>query len=132
MKIDRSAVLTRLTHIIDQRSSNRVLTRVRVLLRGNEFYLIPLALVVGVLAGAIVTLMSDVAQIMHVMIFGIPIDVRLSANATVKPWVALTAPAIGASNSHFGFSVDFWGDCRRVGHCGGGAAAVREGAAAAL
>ncbi|MGA7806939.1 chloride channel protein, partial [Bradyrhizobium sp.] len=88
-------MLKRLTHIIDQRSSNRVLTRLRVLLRGNEFYLIPLALVVGVLAGAIVTLMSDVAQIMHVMIYGIPIDVRLSANAYVNPIVALIAPACG-------------------------------------
>jgi CIC family chloride channel protein len=85
----------RLTHIIDQRSSNRILTRLRVLLRGNEFYLIPLALVVGVVAGAIVTLMSDVAQFMHVMIFGIPIDVRLSANAYINPMIALLAPACG-------------------------------------
>jgi CIC family chloride channel protein len=64
-------------------------------LRSNEFYLIPLALVVGVVAGAVVTLMSEIAQIAHVLIFGIPIDVRLSANAYVNPMVALIAPALG-------------------------------------
>ena len=85
-------VLQRFTHIIDRSRSNRMLTRLRVLLRGNEFYLIPLALVVGVIAGAVVTLMSEIAQIAHVLIYGIPIDVRLSANAYVVPWVALTAP----------------------------------------
>jgi CIC family chloride channel protein len=88
-------VLQRFTHIIDRSRSNRMLTRLRVLLRGNEFYLIPLALVVGVIAGAVVTLMSEIAQIAHVLIYGIPIDVRLSANAYVVPWVALTAPAAG-------------------------------------
>src|SRR5215813_7477920 len=78
-----------------RRSSNRVLTALRALLRSNEFYLIPLALVVGVVAGAVVTLMSEIAQIAHVLIFGIPIDVRLSANAYVNPVVAFVAPALG-------------------------------------
>ena len=75
--------------------SNRALTALRALLRSNEFYLIPLALVIGVVAGAIVTLMSEIAQIAHVLIFGIPIDVRLSANAYVNPVIALVAPALG-------------------------------------
>src|SRR5215468_6414299 len=88
-------VLARLTHIMDRRGSNRVLTRLRALVRSNEFYLIPLALVVGIITGAIVTLMTEIAQIAHVLIYGIPIDVRLSANAFVNPWVALTAPAAG-------------------------------------
>ncbi len=78
-----------------RRSSNRVLTALRALLRSNEFYLIPLALVVGIVAGAVVTLMSEIAQIAHVLIFGIPIDVRLSANAYVNPIVAFVAPALG-------------------------------------
>src|SRR5690349_16161715 len=39
--------------------------------------------------------MSEIAQIAHVLIFGIPIDVRLSANAYVNPIVALIAPALG-------------------------------------
>src|ERR1700748_1403694 len=81
--------------IIDRGGSNRALTRLRVLLRSNQFYLIPLALVIGILTGAIVTLMSDAAQIAHVLIYGIPIDVRLSANAYVKPIVAFAAPALG-------------------------------------
>ncbi|HTC96668.1 MAG TPA: chloride channel protein [Bradyrhizobium sp.] len=89
-------MLSRLTNITQRRrSSNRVLTALRALLRSNEFYLIPLALVVGVVAGAVVTLMSEIAQIAHVLIFGIPIDVRLSANAYVNPVVAFAAPALG-------------------------------------
>ena len=89
-------MLSRITGIAGRRrASNRALTALRALLRSNEFYLIPLALVVGVVAGAIVTLMSEIAQIAHVLIFGIPIDVRLSANATVNPIVALVAPALG-------------------------------------
>jgi CIC family chloride channel protein len=39
--------------------------------------------------------MSQIAQIAHVLIYGIPIDVRLSANAYVNPVVALVAPALG-------------------------------------
>ncbi|WP_407176088.1 chloride channel protein [Bradyrhizobium sp. STM 3562] len=88
-------MLAQIAQIIDRKSSNRVLTRLRALLRSNEFYLIPLALVVGVVAGAIVTLMSEIAQIAHVLIYGIPIDVRLSANAWVNPATAMIAPAIG-------------------------------------
>ena len=88
-------VLSQIAQIIDRKSSNRALTRLRALLRSNEFYLIPLALVVGVVAGAIVTLMSEIAQIANVLIYGIPIDVRLSANARVIPWVAVVAPAAG-------------------------------------
>jgi chloride channel protein, CIC family len=88
-------VLSQLTRIIERRGSNKALTRLRALVRSNEFYLIPLALVVGVVAGAIVTLMSEIAQIAHVLIFGIPIDVRLSANAYVNPATALIAPALG-------------------------------------
>jgi chloride channel protein, CIC family len=78
-----------------RRASNRALTTLRALLRSNEFYLIPLALVVGIVAGAVVTLMSEIAQIAHVLIFGIPIDVRLSANAYVNPVTAFVAPAVG-------------------------------------
>jgi CIC family chloride channel protein len=88
-------VLSQLTQIVERRGSNKALTRLRALLRSNELYLIPLALVVGVVAGAVVTLMSELAQIAHVLIYGIPIDVRLSANAYVNPMTALIAPACG-------------------------------------
>ncbi|MGC2084857.1 MAG: chloride channel protein, partial [Bradyrhizobium sp.] len=73
-------MLSTLTHIIDRKGSNRLVIRLRALLRSNEFYLIPLSLVIGIIAGAIVTLMSEIAQIAHVLIYGIRIDVRLSAN----------------------------------------------------
>ena len=88
-------MLSQLTQIVERRGSNKALTRLRALLRSNELYLIPLALVVGVVAGAVVTLMSELAQIAHVLIYGIPIDVRLSANAYVNPMTALIAPATG-------------------------------------
>ncbi len=87
--------LFRLRGVIDRSGSDAVLTRLRVLLRSNEFYLIPLSLVIGVVTGAVVTLMSEIAQIAHVTIYGIPIDVRLSANAYVNPVTAILAPACG-------------------------------------
>ncbi|SDF60100.1 chloride channel protein, CIC family, partial [Bradyrhizobium brasilense] len=82
-------------HIVLRRATNKLLVRVRALLRRNEFYLIPLALLIGFMAGAIVTLMSEVAQIAHVLIYGIPVDVRLSAHDHINPWAALSAPAVG-------------------------------------
>ncbi|MBR0715039.1 chloride channel protein [Bradyrhizobium liaoningense] len=92
-------MFARIRHLVDRKgsnkASNRLLVRIRALLRSNEFYLIPLALVIGTLAGAVVTLMAEIAQIAHVLIFGIPVDVRLSANAVVSPWAALAAPALG-------------------------------------
>jgi CIC family chloride channel protein len=82
-------------HLTDHIRSKGVISVLRVLLRGNEFFLIPLALLLGAVVGGIVTLMSEIAQIAHVLIYGIPFDVRLSANAVVTPWVALVAPATG-------------------------------------
>jgi hypothetical protein len=57
--------------------------------------LIPVALVIGILVGCVVPLMSSVAQFAHVLIYGIPLDVRLSASTTVKSRVALVAPVAG-------------------------------------
>jgi chloride channel protein, CIC family len=69
--------------------------RLRTAVRGNEFFLIPVALVIGVVAGIAVTLMSQIAQLAHVLVYGIRIDLRLSANDVVNPWVAILAPAAG-------------------------------------
>ena len=88
-------MLSTLAHIIDRKGSNRVVVRLRALLRSNEFYLIPLALVIGIIAGATVTLISEIAQIAHMLIYGIPIDVRLSSKDWVNPVIALLAPACG-------------------------------------
>jgi len=85
----------RFRRMVDRSRSNAVLTRLRALLRSNEFYLIPLSLVLGIIAGAVVTLMSEIAQVMHMQIYGIPIDVRLSAKDYVNPVIALVAPATG-------------------------------------
>ncbi|WP_439409240.1 chloride channel protein [Bradyrhizobium sp. DASA03076] len=88
-------MFARIRYFVDGKGTNRTMVRLRALLRSNEFYLIPLALVIGTLAGAIVTLMAVIAQIAHVVIYGIPIDVRLSANAYINPWAAMIAPALG-------------------------------------
>src|SRR3954470_7169056 len=91
----RLPVLATLAHIIDRKGSNRVVVRLRALLRSNEFYLIPLALLIGIVTGAIVTLISEIAQIAHMLIYGIPIDVRLSSKDWVNPVIAVLAPACG-------------------------------------
>jgi hypothetical protein len=57
------------------------------MVRGNEFFLIPLACIIGVVAGLVVTVMSEMTQIAHTVIYGIPLDVRLSA--TVHPLLAV-------------------------------------------
>jgi CIC family chloride channel protein len=55
--------------------------------------LVIVAALVGVGAGALVTLMSFVSQLAHTLFFGIPLDHRLSAMDRVSPWAALTVPA---------------------------------------
>jgi chloride channel protein, CIC family len=69
--------------------------KLRAAIRGNEFFLIPVALVIGAFTGIAVTLMSQIAQLAHVLIYGIRIDVRLSANDVINPWVAIVALAAG-------------------------------------
>jgi len=69
--------------------------RLRALVRAYDIFLLPLALIIGVIAGSTVTLVSEIAQLAHVLIYGIPIDVRLSANASVNPLAAAIAPASG-------------------------------------
>lgn len=78
-----------------ERAVKTLVARVGALVRSNEAYLIPIAVIVGVFTGLVVTAMSEVAQLAHVHIYGIRIDVRLSANETVAPLAALTAPAFG-------------------------------------
>lgn len=75
-----------------------IITRLKIWLRarvrGSEFFLIPVAIAVGVIAGALVTAMSDLAQLAHMVIYGIPLDLRLSATDAVNPFVA--AASLGA------------------------------------
>ena len=67
----------------------------RALVRRSEVWLVVCAVIVGVMAGALVVLMSRISQLAHVLIFGIPLDQHLSASAVVTPAVALTAPVLG-------------------------------------
>jgi CIC family chloride channel protein len=93
--MDTPAVLQRIRRTTDLKPKSRILVRLRALLRSNEIYLVPIAVLVGIAIGVTVTLMSGIAQIAHVVIYGIPIDVRLSANAHVNPAIAMIAPAVG-------------------------------------
>jgi CIC family chloride channel protein len=67
----------------------------RAKVRANEFFLVFLAVVLGVGSGFVVTLMSELAQLAHVLIYGIRIDVRLSANDVINPWVAGVSLSVG-------------------------------------
>jgi CIC family chloride channel protein len=88
-------VLLSVWHQLSDVDTRKAWEKFRLLARSSEFFLIPLALATGVTAGGAVTLMSEIAQIAHVVIYGIAIDVRLSANATVNPVIALAAPMLG-------------------------------------
>jgi CIC family chloride channel protein len=68
---------------------------IRTLIRSNDFFLIPVAVAIGLFSGVVVTGMSEAAQLAHVFIYGIRVDVRLSANDSIAPLVAMTAPALG-------------------------------------
>src|ERR1700759_3028570 len=81
--------------ITSNKTVKRVGAVIRAAVRSNEFFLIPVALVIGVLSGAAVTAMSAVAQLAHMLIYGIAIDVRLSASDVVNSLVAIIAPAAG-------------------------------------
>jgi CIC family chloride channel protein len=69
--------------------------RLRAQLRSNEFFLVLLAVIMGICTGLIVTLMSELSQLAHVWIYGIEIDVRLSAHDKIDPVIACIALSSG-------------------------------------
>jgi CIC family chloride channel protein len=69
--------------------------RLRALLRTSELALVLLAIAVGGAAGVLVSLMAETSQILHSLLFGIPLDVRLSATDEIAPFRALVAPVAG-------------------------------------
>ena len=71
------------------------LARLRAFLRASELGLVALAIGVGALAGLSVSLMTSIANLAHVLIYGIPFDVRLSAAERVRPAAAFAAPMLG-------------------------------------
>jgi CIC family chloride channel protein len=90
-----------------------LLARLRAAVRGRELGLVALAVVVGALAGVAVSVMTLIVDVAHVLIYGIPFDVRLSAVQRVPPVAAFAAPmlaglALGA--------VDVWRTRRKRPH----------------
>ncbi len=67
----------------------------RTSVRSSEVLLVIVASLVGVGAGALVTLMSRVAQLAHTFFFGIALDQHLSAVDRISPLAALTIPVLG-------------------------------------
>ena len=86
------------------------LVALRARLRG-DLGLVALAIGVGALAGLSVSAMTAIVNLAHVLIYGIPFDVRLSAAERVSPIAAFSAPmlaglALGA--------VDAWRTRRKM------------------
>jgi len=71
-----------------------LLARLRGSLRGGEFGLVVLAIAVGALSGVAVSAMTLIVDFAHVVIYGIPFDVRLSAAERVPLVAAFAAPML--------------------------------------
>ena len=74
-----------------------LLAQLRGLIRASELGLVLVAGIVGCLAGAMVTFMSDLSQAAHVALFHIPLDERLSAAARVSLPAAVLVPIAGGA-----------------------------------
>ncbi len=72
-----------------------LLAQFRGLVRASEVLLVLIAGVIGCIAGAMVTFMSDLTQAAHIALFHIPLDERLSAVARVHLPAALLVPVGG-------------------------------------
>ena len=70
------------------------LVALRARLRRGELGLVTVAIGVGVLAGLCVSAMTLLVTVAHVLIYGIPFDVRLSAAARISPIAAFSAPML--------------------------------------
>lgn len=71
--------------------------RALIRIRENEAALIVIAAVVGFLVGAGVGVIEGAAVWLHYILFGVPLDVHLSAGAKIPAINALVAPAIGGA-----------------------------------
>src|SRR5579871_1002440 len=70
------------------------IARARARANVQEIALVLLAIVVGAIAGCSVVVMTFIVNMAHVLIYGIPFDVRLSAAERVSPIAAFTAPML--------------------------------------
>ena len=69
--------------------------RLRAMVRSSGFALAALAMGVGAAAGLMVMLMSRAVQWMHVFLFRIDLNERLSGAVDIDPWRALLWPTLG-------------------------------------
>lgn len=75
--------------------ATRIARKFRALLRSNELALVFASALVGVVSAVSVTAMTETAMFMHVLIFNLPFDVRLSASDRVAPLAAFAALTLG-------------------------------------
>src|SRR5580692_10879770 len=92
---DRSAHAQRVSELQPNSPLAALATRARAFARSSELSLVVVAIVVGVLAGLCVTAMTFLAESAHVAIYGIALDVRLSAAAKISPFAAFLALPLG-------------------------------------
>ncbi|HXW25493.1 MAG TPA: chloride channel protein, partial [Xanthobacteraceae bacterium] len=70
--------------------------RLRALVRARETSLVVLAIIVGVVSGAVVLAMSATVDALHALFFGLPFGTRLSSVIEIKPPVlAVAVPCVG-------------------------------------
>jgi CIC family chloride channel protein len=70
------------------------LAQLRALIRTTEPGMIALAALIGVISGAIVSLISFAIQKLHELLFGLPPGVRLTSASHIDPRLALAVPVI--------------------------------------
>ena len=73
----------------------KIARSLRALLRSNELALVVASALIGIVAAAGVTLMTKTAMSLHVLIFDLPFDLRLSAADHVAPLAAFSALMLG-------------------------------------
>jgi CIC family chloride channel protein len=76
----------------------------RAIVRAREAGLIVLAALIGVMAGLVVAAMGFGVALMHLVLFRVPLNERLSALSEVNPTTALVVPTIGG----IGFGLALW------------------------
>ena len=69
--------------------------RLRAIVRARESSVIVLALVVGALAGLVVTAMGEAVALMHLTFFGLDPGERLSGRVALNPLYAFFTPCLG-------------------------------------
>ena len=74
----------------------RLMIRLRALLRSSEPTLLGFAALIGILSGVVVVVIASITQGLHVLLYGIDPDEKLSATAVIDWWHAAIPVAGGA------------------------------------